>query len=125
MLTENDVIDAVCSMLKVQGYDIKQILKGNKPGDDIVAIKHGNTTRHLFIEAKGETSGAKNSKNCGKLFESADIWIYTAEALYKAAEVLSREIGNHKMLAGVALPNNKTYRSAIKNGSLGFVVCKY
>jgi len=115
MLTENDIIDSVCSMLKEYGYEIQKTTKGRKPGDDIIAIKQGNPTRQLFIEAKGETSGAKNSKNYDKPFVSADIRVNTAEALYKAAEVLSRKIGNHKMLAGVALPNNKTYRSAIKN----------
>ncbi|MBI4727599.1 hypothetical protein HY768_10360 [candidate division TA06 bacterium] len=97
MLTEDSVIDAVCSMLKEHGYEIQQITKGRKPGDDIIAIKQGNPTRQLIIEAKGETSGENESKNYGKPFESADIRVNTAEALYKAAEVLSRKIEGHKI----------------------------
>jgi hypothetical protein len=114
MLTEDSVIDAVSSMLKEHGYETQQITKGRKPGDDIIAIKQGNPTRQLFIEAKGETSGAKNSKNYDKPFVSADIRVNTAEALYKAAVVLSRKIEGNNIFAGIALPNHRGYRAAIK-----------
>lgn len=53
MLTENDVIAAVCNKLEHMGFDIKQKLHTSEPGIDIIAVRDGFT---LLIEAKGETS---------------------------------------------------------------------
>jgi len=61
LLTENEVVDAMCHWLKAGGFRIESCCKDNKPGDDIHAIdRHG---RNLFIECKGAVSRSGNPLN--------------------------------------------------------------
>lgn len=110
MIDENDVIDVVCSLLKNKGYDILQKLTTKQQGDDIIAYKSG---KRLFIEAKGETSSDKESKRFGKPFESSQVKVHVAEAVYKAIEVLNRN-NNKEERSGIALPDNKHHRQLIE-----------
>ncbi len=114
MLVESDVIDAACAKLKSEGYQIRQQLQTTEHGDDIIAVKQQDSTRELHIEAKGETSSRKNSKRYGKLFEAADMQIHIAEALYKAAEILSKRNERIDVRVGIALPDNRVHRALVK-----------
>jgi len=115
MLLESDVINAVCNKLKSHGYSIHQKLQTNQHGDDIIAIKPGSRPRKLFIEAKGETSSRKSSERYGKPFDSAQVRVHVAEALFKSSQVLSRETNdNFETISGIALPDSKNHRSYIE-----------
>jgi hypothetical protein len=112
MLTESNVIDAICIKLQSENYQIRQKLLPVQKGDDIVAVKQV-IGRMLYVEAKGETSSRLNSKRYGKPFESADIRVNLGEALYKVAETLSKKHENVEVRVGIALPDNKAYRACV------------
>jgi len=52
VLTENDVIDAVCDYLEAAGYEILQRSHTKQKGTDIIAKRPEGPGR-LLIEAKG------------------------------------------------------------------------
>jgi Holliday junction resolvase-like predicted endonuclease len=110
MLLESDVIDAVCSYLESQGYQILQKLSTGQKGDDIIAMKKAAPRHTLFAEAKGGTSSSRKSARYGKPFSSSQIRVHVAEAFYKAAEVLSRDTEDIAVRAAIALPDTKLYR---------------
>lgn len=113
MLFESDVIDAVCASLQTRGYNIREKLGPTQRGDDIVAVKQGAVSVKLCVEAKAETSSRKSSTRYGKPFTSAQIRVHVAEALYKAATVLSRPSGQAEIRAAIALPGTATHRRLI------------
>jgi diaminopimelate decarboxylase len=113
MLFESDVVDAVCIELQARGYHIQQRLRTREKGDDIVAVRGAAPVRQLFIEAKGETSSNRDTRRYGRPFDAAQIRVHVAEALYKAATVLSREREGVEIRAGIALPDTKKHRARI------------
>lgn len=70
MLTEDDVIAAVCNKLREMDFDIEQALITFEKGIDIIAFKGDY---RLFIEAKGETSSKRFSSRYGKPFNQNQI----------------------------------------------------
>ena len=54
MLTECEIIAAVCRHLKRHGWTIESVCNELQRGDDILA-KHPRSGRTAVIEAKGET----------------------------------------------------------------------
>jgi hypothetical protein len=113
MLSETDVIDAVCKKLESLGYKIRQRAKTTERGIDIIAAKEGALPIELYVEAKGETSSKSGTARHGKKFESADMQINVAEAFYKAVAVLSLKAGHDQVMAGIAFPDNKEYRKYV------------
>lgn len=113
MLFESDVIDAVCAFLQTWGYNIRQKLGPTQRGDDIVAVKQGAMSFQLCIEAKGETSSKKGSNRYGEPFDAAQIRVHVAEALYKAASVLSRRGAHVDVRAGIAFPSTHRHQDRI------------
>jgi hypothetical protein len=101
MLTENDVIDAVCKFLTARGFQILQPRSTQETGDDLVAERTKTEQLRISIEAKGETSARGTSARFGSGFNSAQINVHVAEAVYRALAVLSRNQGEH---AGIAFP---------------------
>ena len=82
MLTENDVVDAVCEHLIQNGFTIQNQLTTRERGIDIVALNPA-TGAETLIEAKGETSSKGHTKRFGKPFHSAQVKVHVAEAFYK------------------------------------------
>jgi hypothetical protein len=82
VLTENDVVAAVCAHLEDDGYQIVEQCTTQQQGTDIVAChpEHGS----LHIEAKGETSSRSSSARYGKQFNSAQVRDHVANAVYTA-----------------------------------------
>lgn len=113
MLFESDVIDAVCAFLQRGGYDIRQKLGPTERGDDIIAVKPGAESFELRVEAKGETSSKSTTRRYGKPFGSAQIRVHVAEALYKAATVVSTPSEHVDTRAGIALPSTQKHRRLI------------
>ncbi len=116
MLSEPEVINAVCAKLESQGYRIIQKLRTTQHGIDIVAVKQMTPTRKLYIEAKGGTSSKKNTKRYGQPFGTDQIPDHVAMAFYKAAKVLSsRRRDDVEVRAGIALPDTQQHRDCIKD----------
>jgi Holliday junction resolvase-like predicted endonuclease len=109
-LTENDIVEAVCRYLVTQGFTINQRLTTLQTGDDIVAVRGDEV---FCIEAKGATSARHGSARFGVGFDSAQVHVHVAEAVYKAIQVLTRDSGGKRMRAGIALPSNALHRREI------------
>jgi hypothetical protein len=113
-LYECDVIEAVCRFLESRGYRISHKLGPRERGDDIIALREGSPDRPLLVEAKGATSSNPASKRYGKPFDAAQIRVHIAEALYKAATVVSRSSPTIRLRTAIALPATDRHRELIK-----------
>jgi hypothetical protein len=125
VLTENDVIDAVCAHLAAAGYEIIQRSYTDAKGIDIVA-RHPQAARRLLIEAKGETSSDPRTKRYGRPFDSAQVSVHIREAFGTAAKLKTETHGLGDAVA-IALPEtvlHHRYLNRIKSAldSLGIVV---
>lgn len=115
MLVESDVVDAVCLYVSNLGYMIQQRLPPTKQGVDIIATRE-NPPREVWIEAKGETSERKTSERYGEPFDSAQVNIHVAEAVYTALKHLSAPRPGKDRAVCIALPSNALhhrYASAV------------
>ncbi|MHB1342705.1 MAG: hypothetical protein ACYC5F_11125 [Thermoleophilia bacterium] len=72
-----------------------------------------NINRRIYIEAKGATSARESSERFGKPFDSAQVRVHVAEAVYKCLQVLSRGPTDHEVTAGLALPANQVHKSQL------------
>ena len=68
-LTENDVVDAVCSELRARGWTIESRASTTERGVDVVA--RGPKRAVLRVEAKGATSSKASTARHGHPFSSA------------------------------------------------------
>jgi hypothetical protein len=111
-LTENDVIAAACDYLEASGWRVDVRLSTTQKGDDIEASRRADGLR-LFVEAKGATSARSNSYRFGQPFESAAVRVHVSEAVFRAAQVLSRRDGDSDVRAAIALPANHDHRRLV------------
>lgn len=111
-LTENDVVAAACEYLEASGWRVDVRLWTTQKGDDIAATRSSDGVR-LFVEAKGATSARSNSYRYGQPFESAAVRVHVSEAVFKAAQVLSRPDAGSVVRAGIALPANRHHQRMI------------
>jgi hypothetical protein len=107
MLTESEVITAVCIFLKNEGWKIESTCTETEKGDDIVAV---NDKSHVVavIEAKGETSSKNHTARYGKPFSFSQVKAHVAKAFFRAA----KSIGENRV-GGLALPNTKAHKSCV------------
>jgi len=103
MLTESQVIDAVCAHLRKSGWRIESTCRETERGYDIVAT-HRSKRRRAIIEAKDETSSKSYTLRHGKPFSSGQATSHISRALYTAI----RSIG-HGTLSGMAFPKNEAH----------------
>ena len=106
MITENEVVSAVCNHLEQGGYEIVRRATTTDRGPDIVAKQRRDGTL-LYVEAKGATSARQGSARFGKPFESAAVRVHVAEAFFTASAVAAAE-GTDQ--AAIALPANDQHR---------------
>jgi hypothetical protein len=111
-LTENDVVAAACDYLEASGWSVDVRLSTSQKGDDIEVTRSSDGMR-LFVEAKGATSARSNSYRFGQPFESAAVRVHVSEAVFKAAQVLSREVSGSEVRAGIALPANRHHQRLV------------
>ena len=114
MLSEIDVINAVCKKLESLGYAIRQSNKTTEHVIDIIAVKGGTLPIELYIEAKGEMSIKSGTTRAGKKLDSADMQSNVAEALYKTVAILSLKAEHDQVMAGMAFPDNPEYREYVQ-----------
>jgi hypothetical protein len=111
MLTEEDVVDAVCDCLGRHGYRVDQRCRTTQHGVDIIATQwtSGVTVR---IEAKGETSNKKGTRRHGKPFSRNQSRVHVAAALYTAIATRDAHT-NPNDRAAIAFPTTKEHRDFI------------
>lgn len=105
-LSEDKFVEAVCTYLEDSGWEILKRLTTQQQCNDIVAARGGS---RLCIEAKGATSARVKSRRFGRPFDSAQVRVNVAEAVYKAVQVLSRS-AEYGLRAGIALPSSSLDR---------------
>jgi hypothetical protein len=109
MLVESDVVDTVCGHLSSLGYTIHQRLPPTKQGVDIIASRPEHP-KELWIESEGETSEREGSKRFGVPFDSAQVNIHVAEAVYTAVKHLANIPSGKDRTICIALPSNELHR---------------
>ncbi len=107
LLTESEVIDAVCRYLEAEGYVIEQRLTETQRGDDIIA-RSADGERELVVEAKGETSSKPHTANFGNPFKRSQVHAHVAKAFFRAAQT----VGTCRRSA-VALPNSDFHEAFV------------
>lgn len=112
MLTENDVIDAVCDYLLLHQYEILLRCATNEKGVDIIARQRNGSGR-ILIEAKGETSARSGSGRFGKPFDSAQVRDHVANAFYTAARLFG-EFHGHGDSVAMAFPDTPLHRKYLE-----------
>lgn len=110
MITENDVIRAVCAKLADLGFNIKQSLNTLEKGIDVIAQKADFV---LYLEAKGETSALITSKRYGKPFNQNQIVDHVSKALLAVSKIITTRTDDNFGVA-VALPDNLGHRKVIQ-----------
>lgn len=106
MLTESEVINAVCQFLKNHRYRVTQKLSETQAGDDIVAFSPNG--KKIMIEAKGETSSKPHTARFGKPFSPNQAHDHVSKAFFRAAFYAAQKIS-----AGIALPKNDTHIACV------------
>lgn len=106
MLTENDVITAVCGELLSRGWETTSTATTPERGDDIVA-RRGEVT--LVVEAKGATSSKEGTSRFGLEFNIGQVRTHVGVAVLRALRVASTEVAR----AGLAFPDNPHHRQEV------------
>lgn len=109
MLSENDVIRAVCRHLKSNGYRILSKAATNQHGKDVVAerVSDGRT---LLIEAKGETSALESSARFGKAFDRKQCRTHIGIAFFTVARLAEASTNMSSTRVAIALPDTVDHR---------------
>lgn len=108
MLTENDVVLAVCADLERSGWTIISRALTTERGDDIVAERQG--TRHI-VEAKGGGSSKEGTRRFGQEFTLSQCQICVAKASLRAMKVISADDGTQ---AAIAFPDTTNFRRVVE-----------
>jgi hypothetical protein len=106
MLTEDDVVDAVCRHLEQRGWRIQSRCGTNERGVDVVA-SHPASGISLRVEAKGETSAKAHTNRWGRPFDNAQVSDHVAKAFFTAASTPVNE------RAAMALPDTRLHREHV------------
>lgn len=110
MLTEDDVVAAVCRNLKKRGYEITGRATTKQRGIDITAT---NKRRTLVVEAKGATSNRCSSNRYGKPFTKGQCCTHVGVAFYTAASLTRARNGKDTRRVAIALPDNDHHREYV------------
>ena len=107
MLLEDEVVDAVCHLLRQHGWTIESLAYAHEKGDDVTATKDGV---RLLVEAKGGGSSKVGTKRHGLPFTSNQVGTHVAVAVLRALRWVS--LGNVR--PAVAFPDDLHHRRQIE-----------
>lgn len=110
MLTENEVVEAICSYLLDNQCEINQKLSTSQTGIDIIATKLNGIK--CYIEVKGATSSKPNTSKFGKEFDKSQVKTHVGVALVASFRAMN-EFPNSESI--IALPNNANHRLIIES----------
>jgi len=108
-LTEDQVNELVKEFLERHGWQDVVALSGNATGVDVSGIDPQGE-RKVEVECKGGTSGRVGSARFGRPFDSAQVNVHVAEAVFKALCYRER---SHKSTILIALPDDEMHLSRI------------
>jgi hypothetical protein len=106
VLTEDQVVDAVCRMLVDDGYVILARAVVTQHGHDIVGVKDGTT---IIIEAKGAGSSKIGTARFGQVFTRNQVFDHVAKAVLKAMRIVSAG----EARAAIALPDDANHQREV------------
>jgi hypothetical protein len=112
MLTENDIVAAVCDFLRGQGFDDIKHVKTNQHGDDIIANRIRDDL-DVYVEAKGETSARVGSYQHGNPFDYSQVLVHVATAFYRAAKMIQETPSARTRRVAIALPDTDFHRRRV------------
>jgi hypothetical protein len=98
VLTENQVVIAMCAWLQSNGYTISSHKLDTQSGHDIEAVKDGRT---IYVECKGGSS-----KKTGQPFGIDYQWRAASGALFNQVRLKEKHKDSE---VGIALPNGGRY----------------
>lgn len=105
MLTEDQIVEAVCLELVRRGWAILGRAGTKERGADVLAKKDGQV---LLVEAKGETSNRATSARYGKPFDSGQVVDHVGKALVQALTAIS-----DGRLGAIALPAEPRHQRVV------------
>lgn len=111
MLTENNIISAVCNYLTLEGYSNIESKNTKQQGIDIEATSPDGSK--LYIEAKGETSSKPNSKRFGKPFANGQPIVHVSKAIYTALKLCETLKGDLPIKVGIAFPVEEKHKELL------------
>lgn len=109
MLTENDVVEAVITHLKDEGWFVIQRATTSQHGPDILTERDG---RHLMVEAKGATSSKEWTARFTKPFAGKQVRTHIAVALYTCLRWRD-DLDHAGHAVAIALPDTSTHRTKV------------
>lgn len=112
MIDENFVVNSVATFLAARGFDIEQRRTTTQTGVDLRA-KHPSSGELWLVEAKGQTSAAIGSRRHGKPFNSSQIRVHVAMALYAAAALRQLHPDRTAVHVAIALPDCSAHRKRV------------
>jgi hypothetical protein len=107
MLTESDVINAVCDYLSERYFTINSRCTETERGIDIDGVTP-DRSKKITVEAKGETSSKDHTARYGKAFNSGQVADHVSKAFYAAARDCSKGLE-----AAIAFPKNQAHLSCV------------
>jgi hypothetical protein len=110
MLTEDQVVSAVCRDLRTRGYEIVTRATTKQRGIDIAAT---SGTQSLVVEAKGATSNRPSSNRFGKPFTKRQCCTHVGVAFFTAAALMNERTRGIKRRVAIALPANKHHQEYV------------
>jgi hypothetical protein len=118
MITENEVISAVCRHLEGMGYEIEEARSTYEHDPDIIA-RHPKTNEVFLVEAKGATSSKEDSNRFGKPFNSSQVFTHVAKAFFTAMKLLCTK-EKAALHVAVALPETPLHRRQVESAGNAF-----
>ena len=108
MITENQVVEYVCTYLKKNNFSILQSANVGQKGVDVIAEKDDFK---IFIEAKGETSSVPNSKRFGKHFTSSQVFDVLSKVIFQALDNKNHDLWEDQSITAIAIPDTEMFRT--------------
>ena len=102
LLTENDVVEAVCQFLTTHGWQVTSRCGTLDKGIDIVATGPNGQVQH--VETKGATSSKKSSPRYGSPFDDRQVKTHVSKAFFTAATGFGSGVQG-----AIALPETKLH----------------
>jgi hypothetical protein len=106
MLYEDDVVNAVATYLRADGWTIESIALATQRGDDIVATRG---RERLVVEAKGQGSSKPHTRKYGQPFDRGQARNHVAVAVLRSLRVVSEGI----TAAALALPDDEFHQREV------------
>ena len=106
MLFEDDVVAAVVTHLRADGWNIESTALATQHGDDIVATRDGV---RLVVEAKGQGSSKSHTSRYGKPFNRGQASTHVGVAVLRSLRVVSEGTS----MAAIALPADEFHRREV------------